>query len=334
MGPKDEFTTLNDLAPQKLAEEGALSSADAPLAREGAAIERRSAPARSAASLWRPLDRFVADEARLGAWAAARPAIAFLYEFLRFGVKEAWACLFAALMLALLAGTYLWYPRDAALTRYDFLVLASVAVQIALIALRFETFEEAKVILVFHIVGTAMEVYKTATGSWIYPEPSPLRIGGVPLFTGFMYAAIGSYMVRAWRLFDFRFSHHPPMGAVMGLAAVIYLNFFLDHYGIDGRLWLFAASLLVFGRGWIYFKPWRVHRRMPILVANGLCALFIWFAENIGTFVRAWSYPAQLHGWSMVAIGKLGSWFLLLIISYAIVAATLRPRPYEARADP
>jgi uncharacterized membrane protein YoaT (DUF817 family) len=151
----------------------------------------------------------------------------------------------------------------------------------------------------------------------------------VPLFTGFMYAAIGSYMVRAWRLFDFRFTHHPPMWAVIGLAAAIYLNFFLDHFGVDGRLWLFAASLLVFGRGWIYFKPWRVHRRMPILVANGLCALFIWFAENIGTFVRAWSYPTQMHGWSMVGIGKFGSWFLLLIISYAIVAATLHPRHLE-----
>jgi uncharacterized membrane protein YoaT (DUF817 family) len=333
MGPKYESTPLNDVAPQKLADEGALSSPHAAPAPQPAVSERDMAPARSAASLWRPLDRFVADEARLGAWAARRPATAFVYEFLRFGVKEAWACLFGALMLALLAGTYLWYPREATLTRYDFLVLASVAVQVALIALRFETLEEAKVILAFHIVGTTMEVYKTATGSWIYPEPSLLRIGGVPLFTGFMYAAIGSYMVRAWRLFDFRFAHHPPMWAVIGLAAAIYLNFFLDHFGFDGRLWLFAASLLVFGRGWIYFKPWRMHRRMPILVANGLCALFIWFAENIGTFVRAWSYPTQMHGWSMVGFGKFGSWFLLLIISYAIVAATLRPRPYKARED-
>jgi uncharacterized membrane protein YoaT (DUF817 family) len=287
----------------------------------------------SAAALWRPLARFIAGEARLGAWAAKRPLTAFCYEFLRFGVKQAWACLFGALMLALLAGTFVWYPKGALLARYDFLVLASVALQIVLILLRFETLEEAKVILIFHIVGTAMEVYKTATGSWIYPEASLLRIAGVPLFTGFMYAAIGSYMTRAWRLFDFRFSHHPPMGAVIALAAAIYVNFFLDHFGIDGRLFLFAASLLVFGRGWIYFKPWRVHRRMPILIADGLCALFIWFAENIGTFVRAWTYPAQMHGWSMVSLGKFGSWFLLLIISYALVAATLRPRPYEGEAE-
>jgi uncharacterized membrane protein YoaT (DUF817 family) len=287
----------------------------------------------SAAALWRPLARFVASEARLGDWAARRRSTAIFYEFLRFGVKEAWACLFGALMLVLLAGTFLWYPKDAALARYDFLVLASVALQVILMALRFETLEEAKVILAFHVVGTAMEVYKTATGSWIYPEASLLRIAGVPLFTGFMYGAIGSYMTRAWRLFDFRFSHHPPVWMVGALASAIYLNFFLDHFGIDGRLPLFAASVAVFGRGMIYFKPWRVHRRMPILVADGLCALFIWLAENIGTFVRAWSYPAQMHGWSMVSLAKFGSWFLLLIISYAIVAATLRPRPFEARSD-
>ena len=89
------------------------------------------------------------------------------------------------------------------------------------------------------------------------------------------------------------------------------------------------ASIAVFGRGWIYFKPWRVHRRMPILVANALCALFVWLAENIGTFVRAWSYPAQLRAWSMVGVSKYGSWFLLLVISYAIVAAALRPQQYE-----
>ena len=299
------------------------------LRRESAPSDARDVdrPAGSAAARWPPLGRFVAGEARLGDWAGRRPARAFAYEFLRFGLKQAWACLFGALMLALLAGTFLWYPRGAALARYDFLVLAAIAIQAALLALRFETAEEAKVILVFHLVGTAMEIYKTATGSWIYPEPSLLRIGGVPLFTGFMYGAIGSYMTRAWRLFDFRFRRHPPMAWVFALAAAIYLNFFLDHFGFDARIALFAASIAVFGRGWIFYKPWRVHRGMPILLANALCALFIWFAENIGTFVRAWSYPAQRQVWTMVGFGKFGSWFLLLIISYAIVAAALRPQP-------
>ena len=67
---------------------------------------------------------------------------------------------------------------------------------------------EAKVILMFHAVGTVMEIFKTSAGSWIYPEANLLRIGGVPLFTGFMYAAVGSYLARVWRLFDFRFRAH------------------------------------------------------------------------------------------------------------------------------
>jgi Protein of unknown function (DUF817) len=142
---------------------------------------------RSAALLWRPLALFVEVEARLSAWVAQRPLTAALYEFVRFGVKQAWACLFAAMMLALLIGSHAFYPKTAPLARYDFLVLAALTVQAGMLLARLETFEEAKVIFVFHLVGTAMEVFKTATGSWVYPEPSLIRIGGVPLFTGFMY---------------------------------------------------------------------------------------------------------------------------------------------------
>jgi uncharacterized membrane protein YoaT (DUF817 family) len=152
---------------------------------------------RSAARLWGPLGRFVEAERQVGLWAQAQsPWGASLYEFLRFGIKEGWACLFGGLMCALLIGTYLFYPKGVALARYDFLVLAAVAIQIALLAFKLETLEEAKVILLFHVVGTAMEVFKTQVGSWIYPEPSVLRIAGVPLFTGFMYAAVGSYLAR------------------------------------------------------------------------------------------------------------------------------------------
>jgi Uncharacterized integral membrane protein len=98
------------------------------------------------------------------------------------------------------------------------------------------------VILLFHAVGTAMELFKTATGSWTYPEPSLLRLGGVPLFSGFMYGSIGSYIARAWRLFDFRFIRHPPLRATLALAAAIYLNFFADHYLPDARVLLFCRG--------------------------------------------------------------------------------------------
>ncbi len=287
------------------------------------------APARldSAARIWAPLAQFIDREQALGAWAEAKGPVAhFAYEFVRFGVKQAWACLFGALMLALLIGTHLYYPKDASLARYDFLVLAAVTIQILMLTFKLETWEEAKVIFIFHVVGTIMEIFKTSMGSWIYPEPSLLRIAGVPLFTGFMYAAVGSYIARCWRLFDFEFTKHPPMPALALLAVGIYANFFLHHYGPDGRWVLFALSALLFGPCWIYFKVWKEHRRMPLLLGLVLVALFIWLAENIGTFTAAWVYPSQKNGWHFVGIAKLGSWFLLMIISYVLVAGINRPR--------
>jgi uncharacterized membrane protein YoaT (DUF817 family) len=282
----------------------------------------------SAAHYWAPLAHFIAVEARIGDWAKGHPATHVLYEFGRFGIKQGWACLFGALLLALLIGTHLLYPKGAWLARYDFLVLAAVAIQAAMLAFRLETREEAQVILVFHAVGTAMEIFKTSVGSWVYPETSLLRIGGVPLFSGFMYAAIGSYIARCWRLFDFRFTHHPPLWALSALAVGIYVNFFTHHYLTDARVALFIVTAALFGRCWVYFKVWRAHRRMPLLVGFALVALFIWLAENIGTFTAAWMYPSQRLGWSLVSMGKLGAWLLLMIVSYTLVALVNRPEPY------
>jgi uncharacterized membrane protein YoaT (DUF817 family) len=284
-------------------------------------------PSRSAAALWAPLVYFIDAEARIAARAERGRATAFAYELLRFGLKQAWACLFGAALVALLIGTALWYPRGAALARYDFLFLAALALQAAMLIFRLETIEEAKVILVFHVVGTVMEVFKTAVGSWVYPDPAFFRIGGVPLFSGFMYASIGSYIARVWRLCDFRFEHHPPLWAVCLLGLAIYLNFYTHHYVVDLRWLLFAATALLFGRTWISYRIWHEYRRMPLLLACFLTALFVWLAENIGTVTRTWIYPHQSATWSLVHLDKLGSWFLLLIISYALVAAVNRPEP-------
>ncbi len=208
----------------------------------------------SAAAIWAPLRPFIAAEARLATRAARKPWTAALYEFLRFGVKQAYACLFGGIAVALMLLTWRFYPANAPLARYDFLFFCMLAVQAMLLALRLETWEEAKVILVYHLVGTAMELFKTATGSWIYPEPSLIRLGGVPLFSGFMYSCIGSYLCRVWRLFDFRFNNHPPRRWLIGLSMVIYLNFFLDHYGFDLRLVLFVVSALMIGPATVHFR--------------------------------------------------------------------------------
>jgi uncharacterized membrane protein YoaT (DUF817 family) len=173
-----------------------------------------------------------------------------------------------------------------------------------------------------------MEIFKTSVGSWAYPEASLLKIGNAPLFAGFMYAAVGSYLARVWRLFDFHFTHHPPIWATILLSAAIYINFFAHHYMPDTRLALFALTALNFGRTTVYFKVWRVHRRMPLLLGFFLVSLFIWFAENIGTITGAWLYPHQAKGWSIVPFTKLGAWFLLMIISYVMIAALNRPQTF------
>lgn len=270
--------------------------------------------------------RFHAVRTRLETYDPGTGWRLWLYEFLLFGFKQGWACLFGALMLALLLGTHLFYPQSAPLHRYDFLTLAALAIQAGMLASRLETWREARVILIFHVVGTVMELFKTQAGSWNYPEASVLHIGAVPLFSGFMYAAVGSYIARVWRIFDFRFSHYPPHWATWLLAAAIYVNFFAHHWTVDIRLGLFAATALLFWRTRVHFRNWRMHRWMPLLVGFGLVALFIWLAENIGTFARAWSYPGQEDGWEMVGLAKLGSWYLLMIISFVLVATVQKVR--------
>jgi uncharacterized membrane protein YoaT (DUF817 family) len=257
-----------------------------------------------------------ADKSRLG-------RIGF--ELLMFGIKQGWACMFGGVMLSLLFLTAKFYPHKAPLARYDFLVLAAVAVQILMLYFRLESFDEAKVILAFHVVGTVMELFKTSVGSWIYPEASLLRIGGVPLFSGFMYSAVGSFIARSWRIMDLRFENYPPLWTTWVLAGAIYVNFFAHHWLPDIRVGLFLMTAVLFWRCRIWFKPDRVARSMPLLVGFFLVALFIWFAENIGTFSHAWIYPSQHHGWTMVSPEKLGSWLLLMIISFVLVSLVRIP---------
>jgi uncharacterized membrane protein YoaT (DUF817 family) len=280
-------------------------------------------------------DRIKSQVARFDAW--ARPWAerskwhGWAYEFLLFGLKQAWACLFGALMLTLLLGTHLFWPDHAPLARYDFLVIASVAIQAALLATKLERWDEALVILIFHVVGTIMEIFKTAHGSWIYPEESLLRIGGVPLFSGFMYACIGSYIARAFRLFEIKFLNYPPLWTTWTLALLAYANFFTHHYTIDIRLGLFAFSALIFWRTWFVFTPDKRPRYMPMLVGLLLVSLFIWFAENLGTFAAAWVYPSQQDGWHLVPIEKMGAWYLLMLLSFVLVTLVHRP---EQAAEP
>ena len=62
-----------------------------------------------------------------------------------------------------------------------------------------------------------------------------------------------------------------------------------------------------------------------LLVLGGI-SLLIWIAENISTFYDIWVYPNQTDGWHIVWWGKIGSWYLLLLLSLVLVMRLLGQR--------
>ena len=256
------------------------------------------------------------------------PVADAMVEFVVFGVKQAWACLFGGLMLAMILVTRLWWP-DAGLYRYDFWFLAALLIQAGMLLFRLETLGEARVILIFHLVGTGMELFKTAVGSWTYPEEALFRLAGVPLFSGFMYACVGSYMARIQRIFDITFTRYPPVWITAVLAAAIYINFFTHHYVFDFRWLLLAAVFVLYAPSVMHYRVFRFRHSMPMLLAFFLVSLFIWIAENIATWGGAWLYPGQESGWTLVSLGKLVSWYLLMLISVVLVTLVHPPRRLE-----
>jgi uncharacterized membrane protein YoaT (DUF817 family) len=255
-------------------------------------------------------------------------------EFLVFGLKQAWACLYGGALLALIMVSAFVWPDSSTVSRYDALFISAVLIQVGMLAFKLEKPSEAIVIFIFHVVGTAMELFKTKAGSWTYPEDSFFRLGDVPLFSGFMYAAVGSYLARVTRIFDFHFSNYPPTSATIALAIGIYANFFTHHYIWDMRWLLFVVTALLFWRCNVHYQVFRFRHRMNMLLGFFLVSLFIWFAENIATASRIWLYPNQKSGWELVSLGKFGSWYLLMIISFVLVNLVHKPKVFIGVAAP
>ncbi|GAA2929725.1 DUF817 domain-containing protein [Microbacterium luteolum] len=249
-----------------------------------------------------------------------------LVECAVFVLKQAWACIFGAALLLVIVAAQLWYPDDAALARNDALTIAAVVIQVAMLVFRLESGRELWVVVLFHLTGTVMELFKTDAGSWAYAADGFLRIGGVPLFSGFMYAAVGSYMVRVYRLFDLGFSRYPRRWITAILAAAIYLNFFTHHWWWDARWVLLAGVVLLWLPTVMHARVWRRTLRLPLLLVFAGVAVFIYLAENIGTWAGAWAYPDQAESWQPVSPSKLSSWFLLMIISVVLVAWVYPPQ--------
>ena len=200
--------------------------------------------------------------------------------------------------------------------------MAAVAIQAILYFTKLETKDEVKVIFLFHIIGLVLELYKTSpeVGSWSYPEDGIFKISTVPLYSGFMYAAVGGYISQAWKIFKLELINYKHYIISVLLCLLIYINFFTNHYIYDFRLFLIVAVFIFFWKTKVYFTVITKKLEMPMNLAFLLIAFFIWVAENISTYLGAWKYPNQIHECTVVSTNKITSWFLMVIISFILVA--------------
>ena len=242
-----------------------------------------------------------------------------MLQLLRFAWIELTCCAFAIVIFAGLGVSGLvWNAWDIPVARYDVLLGYVLVVQVLFVAAGLETWRELLVICAFHLIGLALEVFKVSAGSWSYPEPGLLRIAGVPVFSGFMYAAVGSYICQAFRRLDLRVTRYRWLPVTL-FGAAAYLNFYTHHFIGDLRWWIAAGMILTTWGTWVYFTVGPKRYRMPLALSFLLIGGALWVAENAATFLGAWKYPDQLAAWQLVHVGKLGSWALLVVLSLVLV---------------
>lgn len=230
------------------------------------------------------------------------------------------ASLFALIFFAaLVISRYLTFG----LPRYDFLLIVALLAQCILILSKYESMSEVRAIAFFHVLGLTMEIFKThpLVGSWSYPEFGYMKFFGVPLYAGFMYAAVGSYMMRAWKELRITLIAPPSRSLAVMLSALVYINFFSHHYIIDMRYPLMGMLLMLFRRTKIEFTVGWNACTVPFAYSFIAFGVVIWLAENIATYFGAWQYPHQSSGWRLVHFEKVLSWALLATISFIIVAS-------------
>lgn len=249
-------------------------------------------------------------------------------EFL---TKAASAALFGILLLIAFAFTASMGSQEYfGFFRYDYLLFYAVVIQVCLLYLKLESWAEAKVIALFHLMAMVMEIFLThpQIASWHYPQPAIFKMMTVPLFAGFMYSAVGSFFARSLRLYEVSFERLPRFDVMLVLAVLSYLNFMTKFTGYDIRYILFAWSTYMFWKTKIHFRLKHHTIRLPMLPILWVLAFLIWIAENISTFYQIWLYPSQIDAWHMVGWGKLGSWYLLLLLSLVLVLKILGTRDH------
>ncbi|WP_392390175.1 DUF817 family protein [Acinetobacter ursingii] len=252
----------------------------------------------------------------------------------QFCFKAASAALFGILLLLAFVFTAPMGSYDyLGFYRYDYLLFYALAIQACLLYLKLESWAEAKVIALFHIMAMVMEIFLThpAIASWQYPQPAIFKLWTVPLFAGFMYSAVGSFFARSLRLYHISFEALPRFGNMLALALCSYINFMSKFFIPDIRYVLFLWSVMIFWKTRLTFCLSARAFQLPMLPVLLVLAFIIWIAENISTFYKIWLYPSQVNAWHMVGWGKLGSWYLLLLLSLVLVLKILGNRSHNGR---
>ena len=166
------------------------------------------------------------------------------------------SALFGILLLLAFVLTHQISWSISGIYRYDLLLAYALIIQGFLVYFKLETPREVWVIAIFHIMAMAMELFLThpKIGSWYYPEPSIFRVATVPLFAGFMYSAVGSFLARGLRLFNVSFTDLPRLLWVSLLVIFSYANFFTKFFVPDIRNILFIASVVLFWKTRVFFQ--------------------------------------------------------------------------------
>ncbi len=190
------------------------------------------------------------------------PLAAPVRRLLAFTWTQTRACAFAFALLSGVAVSALLPELPVA--RYDVLVVYGVLLTLLFWARGWESGRDIAVIAACHGVGRAFELVKVALGSWSHPEPAVLKFAGVPLYGGFLYAAVGSCVCRAWHLFDLGLVRYRPRATAV-VAAAMYVKLLQPP----------LAARRALGAGW---------------TARGR------HAGDVGLFHRAGSAPADAAG--------------------------------------
>ena len=86
------------------------------------------------------------------------------------------------LLLAFVITAQMGSESYLGLFRYDYLLFYALMIQLCMLYLKLESWAEAKVIALFHILAMIMEIFLThpQIASWQYPQPAIFKLYTVP----------------------------------------------------------------------------------------------------------------------------------------------------------